>query len=317
MFGGLRADRFVSEQLLQCLTPFGTEAAIEAIEALQGASDDRVQQKALALEHARYEVTHARRQYDAVDPANRLVAAELERRWNQALTTEAQFEAELATLQQAHERPLSDVQKRELLDFARDLPKLWDDPQSTPEHKKRLLRIALKEIIATCEGETIRLVLHWQGGDHTQVEFEKIRSGEHRYVTDKDLVEIIRKLARIEPDARIASILNRNQRRTVHGDTWTAKRICSLRNNHSIPVYGEGERQARNEMSVSEASDVLGVTPTTVLRLIRLKQMPATQACVGAPWVMRRADVERCMAERNHPATPPTVNSAQLALEIP
>ena len=74
MFGGLRADRLVSEQLLQCLTPFGIEAAIEAIEALQGASDDRIQQKVLALEHARYEVTHARRQYDAVDPANRLVA---------------------------------------------------------------------------------------------------------------------------------------------------------------------------------------------------------------------------------------------------
>ena len=85
---------------------------------------------------------------------------------------------------------------------------------------------------------------------------------------------------------------------------WTAKRICSLRNHHEIPVYCEGERQARNEMSVSEASDVLGVTPTTVLRLIRLKQLPATQACVGAPWIMRRADVERCMAERNASSDP-------------
>jgi len=319
MFGGLRADRLVSEQLLQCLTPFGIEAAIEAMEALQGASDDRIQQKTLALEHARYEVTHARRQYDAIDPANRLVAAELERRWDQALTTEAQLEAEweLATLQQGRELPLGDAQKREVLELARDLPRLWDHPHSSPEHKKRLLRIALKEIIATCEGETIRLVLHWQGGDHTQVEFEKIRSGAHRYVTDKDLVEIVRILARIEPDARIASILNRNQRRTTHGQIWTAKRICSLRSYHAIPVYCEGERQARNEMSVSEACDVLGVTPTTVLRLIRLKQLPATQACVGAPWIMRRADVERCTAERNHPAPPPTVDSAQLALEIP
>jgi hypothetical protein len=226
MFGGLRADRLVSEQLLQCLTPLGLGAAMEAIEALQGASDDRVQQKRLALEHARYEVAHARRQYDAVDPANRLVAAELERRWNQALTAEAQLEAELTSLQQGRERPLSDSQKRELLEFARDLPRLWEDPRSSPEYKKRLLRIALKDIIATCEGETIRLVLHWQGGDHTQVEFQKIRTGEHRYVTDKELVEIIRVLARIEPDERIASILNRNQRRTAHGEVWTAKRIC-------------------------------------------------------------------------------------------
>jgi excisionase family DNA binding protein len=317
MFGGLRADRLVSEQLLQSLAPFGIEAAIEAIKSLQGASDERIQQKALALEHARYEVTRTRRQYDAVDPANRLVAAELERRWNQALTTEAQVEAELVSLQQGREHPLTDTQKRELLSFARDLPILWDDPHSLPEHKKRLLRIALKEIIATCEDETIRLVLHWQGGDHTQVEFQKIGTGRHRYVTDDDLVEIVRMLARIEPDARVASILNRNQRRTAHGQNWTVKRICSLRNNHAIPVYREGERQARGEMSVSEVAAALGVTPTTVLRLIRLKQLPATQACVGAPWILRSADVERCVDGRNHPATPPMVDSAQSILEIP
>jgi DNA invertase Pin-like site-specific DNA recombinase len=317
MFGGLRADRLVSEQLLQTLAPFGIEAALATIDSLQGANDERVQQKALALEHARYEVTRARRQYDAVDPANRLVAAELECRWNQALTTEAQLEAEFAALQEGRERPLADTQKRELLGFARDLPRLWDDPQSLPEHKKRLLRVALKEIIATCEGETICLILHWQGGDHTQVEFQKIGTGRHRYVTDDDLVEIVRTLARIEPDARIASILNRNQRRTAHGQNWTAKRICSLRNNHAIPVYREGERQGRGEMSVSEGAAALGVTPTTVLRLIRLKQLPATQACVSATWILRRADVERCVAERNRSATPPTVDSAQLVLEIP
>ncbi len=316
MFGGLRADRLVSEQLMQCLSPFGIEAALEAIESLQGARDERIQQKALALEHARCEVTRARRQYDAVDPANRLVAAELERRWNEALTTQAQLEAELVTLQQGREHPLTDRQKRDLLALAGDLPSLWDDPRSLPEHKKRLLRIALKEIIATCEGETLRLILHWQGGDHTQVEFAKIRTGRHRYVTDDDLVEIVRMLARIEPDARIASILNRNQRRTAHGQSWTAKRICSLRNNHAIPAYCEGERQARGEMSVSEVATALAVAPTTVLRLISLKQLPATQACVGAPWILRSADVERCVVGRKHPATPPTVDSAQLILEI-
>jgi excisionase family DNA binding protein len=317
MFGGLHADRLVSEQLLQCLAPLGLGAAMEAIEVLQGASDDRVQQKRLALERARYEVSYARRQYDAVDPENRLVAAELERRWNQALTAEAQLEAELLHLQEGREHPLSEAQKRELLEFARDLPRLWDDPRSSSsEYKKRLLRTALKEIIATSEGETIRLVLHWQGGDHTQVEFQKLRSGKHRYAADNDLVEIVRTLARIEPDVRIAAILNRNQRRTAHGQVWTTTRICSLRNYHEIPVYCEGEREARKEMSVGEASDILGVTSTTVLRLIQLKKLPATQACVGAPWIMRRADVERCKVERDTRATPPTVDSKQLPLEI-
>ena len=316
MFGGLRADNLVAQQLIQSLTPLTIEAAIEAIDSLRGSNDERIQQKTMALEHARYEVVRARRQYDAVDPANRLVAAELERRWNNALTAEAQQEAELATLQQDRRQPLTESQQRDLLCLARDLPRLWDDPHSSPEHKKRLLRIALKEIIATCEGETIRLILHWQGGDHTQIEFEKIRSGRHRFVTDAGLVDIVRILARIEPDARIASILNRNQRPTAHGETWTDKRICSLRHNYEIPVYREGERQSRGEMSVSEVAIDLGVTPTTVLRLIQIKELPATQACVGAPWILRRADVERCVNARKYPATPPTVDSAQLVLEI-
>jgi excisionase family DNA binding protein len=317
MFGGLRADRLVSEQLMQSLAPVGMEAAIDAIESLESASDGRIQQKALALEQAHYEVTRARRQYDAVDPSNRLVAAELERRWNQALTNEAQVEAELVTLREQREEPITEEHKRELLSFARNLPKLWEDSRSLPEHKKRLLRIALKEIIATSEDTTIRLVVHWQGGDHTQIEFPRVRSGRHRYITDEGVVELVRMLARIEPDARIASILNRNQRRTAHEQTWTAKRVCSLRNNHAIPVYREGERQTRSEMSVSEAATVLGVTPTTVLRLIRVKQLPATQACVGAPWILHRQEVERCVARRNQPSPPPTSNSEQLTLQIP
>jgi hypothetical protein len=82
-------------------------------------------------------------------------------------------------------------------------------------------------------------------------------------------------------------------------------------------VYREGERQGRGEISVSEAAVVLGVTETTVLRQIRVKQLLATQACASAPWILRRADVERCLAERNRPVTPPTVDSTQLTLENP
>jgi DNA invertase Pin-like site-specific DNA recombinase len=191
MFGGLRADRLVSEQLLRCLSPLGIDAATAAITALEEANDERIQQKTLALQQARYEVAHARRQYDAVDPSNRLVAAELERRWNRALSVEADLKAEIAVLEEARDHPITAAQKRKLMDFARDIQRLWDDPRSSPEYKKRLLRIALKEITATCEKETIRLVLHWQGGDHTQVEFPKIHTGQHSYATDHELVEMI------------------------------------------------------------------------------------------------------------------------------
>jgi hypothetical protein len=316
MFGGLRADRLVSEQLLRCLSPLGIDAATAAIAALEDTNNERVHQKTLSLQQARYEVAHARRQYDAVDPSNRLVAAELERRWNRALAAETELEAEIAALEAVREHLFTGTQKRELLDFARDIQRLWDDPNSSPEYKKRLLRIALKEITATCEAETICLVLHWQGGDHTQVEFPKIHTGQHRYATDHDLIETIGKLARIEPDARIASILNKNERRTAHGRSWTAVRVCSVRNHHAIPVYRQGERQDRGEISVREAADTLGVTPTTIFRLIQLKQLQTTQICGNAPWILQKTDIERYGEERSRTTPPPTANLTKLLFEI-
>jgi excisionase family DNA binding protein len=316
MFGGLRADRMVAEQVLQCLKPLGIQAAIQAIENLQGASDERVHQKALALEQARYEVVRAQRQYDAVDATNRLVAAELERRWNEALKVHSQLEEELAALQREQPSPLADATREELWALAGDLPRLWDHPNSLPEFKKRILRTVLKEIIAYSEGDSVRLVLHWQGGDHTELQLEKARTGQHRYVTDIDTIELIRSLARIQPDSTIASILNRVGRRTAHDQTWTATRVCSLRHNHAIAVYREGERQARGELTVSEVAAMLGVTQTTVLRMIRRQHLPATQVCSNSPWILRKEDVERFLAASRRAESPQSVDPNQLAFEI-
>lgn len=315
-FGGLGADRLVAEQVLQCVKPLSIQAALQAIENLQGASDERVQQKELALAQARYEVARAQRQYDAVDPTQRLVAAELERRWNEALKAQSQLEEELAALKREPPRPLSDASKEELLALTYDLPRLWDHPSSVPEFKKRILRVVLKEIIATSEGDTVRLVLHWQGGDHTELKLEKTRTGQHRYATDVDTIELIRSLARIQPDSMIASILNRIGRRTAHGQSWTATRVCSIRHHHAIAVYAEGERQARSELTVSEVAAMLKVTQTTVLRMIRHHHLPATQACSNAPWILRKEDVEQFLAASRRTESPQTCNPNQLALVI-
>ena len=158
-------------------------------------------------------------------------------------------------------------------------------------------------------------MLHWQGGDHAQVEFPELQTGQHRSATDHDLVETVHKLARIQSDTRIASILNKNQRRTAHGQIWTSVRACSMRNHHAIPVHGEGERQARGEMSVREVADILGVTLTAIFLLIHLKQLLATQECVNAPWAMFKSDVELYSAEENQNNIPLPGDSTALLFE--
>jgi hypothetical protein len=85
-------DRAVGSEVLRLLQPLGIEAALKAIEARDAETGEKRRQIELALEQARYEATRARRQYDAVDPDNRLVAAEFERRWNERLPAVRQIE---------------------------------------------------------------------------------------------------------------------------------------------------------------------------------------------------------------------------------
>lgn len=303
-FGGLRVDERVSEEVLHCLEPLGIEASLKAIEQECAASNERIHQKELALQQASYEVAHARRQYDAVDPDNRLVAAELERRWNETLKTQSLLQQQLEQLREAPSDQLSAACKEELLRLGMDLPTLWNHPSSSPEIKKRILRTVLKEIVVNVSGDTIHLVLHWQGGSHTELRIAKNRPGHNRWTTDADTVELVQHLARVLPDESIAAVLNRLHKRTAHGHPWAAGRVCAFRSDHAIPVYRKGEREARGELTLEEAAAALNVSRMTVLRMIRSKLLPATKACVGAPWLIRREDLQlRQERLRNVPRT--------------
>lgn len=316
MFGGGRADTLVVEQVLQSMRPLGLQAAMKAIETLHATGDERTHHKELALTQARYEVTRARRQYDAVDATNRLVAAELERRWNDALKVQSQLEEELIAWQRAQPNVVTATAKAELLTMAEDLPRLWHHPKSPPEYKKRILRAVLKEVIARSEGDTVRLIVHWQGGDHTEVQFPKTRTGQHRYVTPPDTITLIRALAMIQPDGMVASILNRMKLKTAHDQGWTAKHVCSMRSRHAIAAYNEADRRSRGEMTVNEVAVCLDVTPTTVLRMIRQRRIKASQLCANAPWIMRREEVEALRAAACHGDCPTTSDRDQLTLTI-
>ena len=278
-------------------------------------NDERLSQKELALEQARFEVARARRQYDAVDPDNRLVAAELERRWNEALKHYNAIEEELRALRANRPEALNEKTRRALLQLGEDLPALWHHPQSSQQLKKRIVRTLLHEIVVTKSGEKISMTLHWQGGDHTVMEFLKNKTGQHRYSSAEDLEPLVRELARVQSDAGIVSILNRLGRRTGRGHTWTEGRLRAFRDDRNVSVYKEGERAARGELTLEETAEILHVSKETIRRLIASKELTARQACAGAPWVIRRADIERIAAAIKQ-SGPRTENENQISLEL-
>ena len=297
-FSNMRIDAAVSAEVLGAISPLAIDAALQLIADRKRAGTERLRQSELALQQAHYEETHARRQYDAIDPDNRLVAGELERRWNDRLAAVARLEEQIRNLQNEQPRALHDDERATLLALADDLPQLWNHPTASNETRKRILRAVLEEIIVTVEADRLRLVLHWQGGDHTRLEVAKNRTGQNRWKTDIETVQLVRELARILPDHSIAPLLNRLGIRSAKGQSWTQLRVRNFRGVHQISVYRDGERTQRHELILHEAASRLGVHKMTVVRLIRDGLLPARQACVGAPYVIREDDLDRPALQR-------------------
>lgn len=285
-FGGLRVDAAVSAELLRVLAPLGMEAALRAIEARADDHSEARRQAELALTQARYEAGLARRQYDAVDPDNRLVAAELERRWNDRLVEVHRLEEQLASLDEVKVALPTAEERARLMMLGADIEALWHHPGASVETRKHILRTAIVEIVAKVVDDTIDLVIHWQGEDHTRLTVPKNRRGHHRWTTEAETGELIRALARQQPDAGIAAILNRCGKRTGKGNSWTESRVRSHRSAHGIAAYRDGEMAERGELTLEQTAQRLNVSKMTVLRLIGSGAIEASQVCKGAPWAI-------------------------------
>ncbi len=319
-FGGMRIDRDVSTEVIERLQPLGIEAALAAQTVRSRASQDKQQQVQLALEQARYEVGRARRQYDAVDPDNRLVAAELERRWNERLAGVRNLEIELEGLTASPASELTPADRERLMTLGADLQLAWTRPGVTPEIRKRILRTLIDEIIVRVDDNALDLVIRWQGGDHSALKVRKNRAGQHRWSAAGETIDLVRVLARQMPDKAIASVLNRAGKTTGRGNGWTQSRVCSLRSHNAIATYREGERRDRGDVTLDEAAAALSVSPSTVRRLINDGQLAADQLCKGAPWIIKAADLERADVKRAATARrlrrPPSGDPLQKVLEL-
>jgi DNA invertase Pin-like site-specific DNA recombinase len=302
-FGALRVDQAVSQQVLHRLQPLGVTAALKALETHDEVADDRRTQVELALKQARYEANRAERQYDAVEPEHRNIAAELERRWNERLNVVQELEARLAQLASERPPPIDRQERSRFLALGADLERAWNHPAACVETRKRILRTVLVEIVASVADNEIDLMLHWQGGDHTNLKVIKARSGEHRWKLDAATSDIIMELARLMPDMHIASVLNRAGKRTGRDNTWTEPRVRAFRNDHDIPVYRPGERAERGEITPLEAAEKLGISEMAVRRLIAKGALNARQACKGAPWVIKAETLVEVKLRRYRPVT--------------
>jgi hypothetical protein len=248
------------------------------------------------LDAARYAADRAFRQYDATDPANRLVAGELETRWNKALARVTEVEGKIT----AHDatKVASIIDPASLATLAADLKAIWTAPSTDARLKKRIIRTVIQEVIADIDPEAaeIVLVVHWTGGVHSEMRLPRRRRGQ-RSSTSADVIDAVRQLALIANDDLIAGILNRNGLVTGYGNRWTRERVTALRSHHRIVVYKPANDGIEPWLNLSKAARLLHVSPRTLRLAAEAREIEAIHPLPDGPWIFSRAALSTSSAQ--------------------
>jgi DNA invertase Pin-like site-specific DNA recombinase len=309
---GTPVDAAVSREIIRAVQPAAIEAAILAYEDETSKRDEVLAALQRDLQAARYQAQRAQKQYDTADPENRLVADELERRWNQALQCVRELEKRIEEQSRSEDdkqAPTAD----EFVELATQLEAIWNDVESDSRLKKRVVRALIEEVVVDVDearAEVI-LVIHWKGGLHTQVRVPRRRRGQHSAKTPPDTLDAVRVLVRVMPDKMIAATLNRNGLRTGKGNFWTRERVTSLRSHHEIPVYSAETREREGWLTLTEAARLIGVSPKTLRLGVEHGELNAEHPLAEGPWIFNRNQLDsvavaelvaRARARNHHPA---------------
>jgi len=294
-------DRTVAAAFLQVIEPAQVEVALAMAADLERDRALVERQWGLRLERARYDAERAFRQYDLCEPENRLVARELEGRWNQQLRLLADLEAEYRRERERGLAPLTDDEQAALSRLVGDVPGLWAAAETTMADRKRLVRCLLREVVLLRDdqprargGATI-IRIGWCSGAWTELRAHRPSSGETA-CTPEPVLARIRLLAQQHSDDRVAALLNAEGLRTRMGLPWTYPRVGLVRHRHGIPtacpiVPKAAGPRGDGRLSVGTVAARLGVARSVVGRWCRCGFLDAEQKATLDPrWIRLTAD---------------------------
>lgn len=297
--GGVRLDLRVAEAFVTALEPASLEATMAALRDSEQAWEVDRKQRLLMVEQARFQAERARRQFDQVEPENRLVARTLEREWETRLAVVTEREHDLARFHTSRPVPLCAEEITWLRSAGADLRSVWNADTTSHRERKQLLRCLIKEVVVTVHRERSEadVTVVWAGGAATGLTAKLNRTGEHHRVATDDVLNFVRRLAPQYTNEQIAFILNAKHLRTGQGNSFTARRVATLRVRLGIPsprVPTPVDTDDASWMDVPSAARELGVSVDTIRRWARERFLEARQVMPQAPWRIHvTEDVQR------------------------
>jgi DNA invertase Pin-like site-specific DNA recombinase len=258
-------DEAVVSAFFEALAPM----ELDLYEQAQAATDREQEHVRRAheqqLERLRYQAQLAERQYHKSDPDNRLVTAELEKRWEMALRDVKKAEEEWQHVQsrQRPPEPISPSLRAAFIDVARGVPDLWRQDGFTPQQKKALLRCLIdKVVIYRSAPDTIHVRIVWRGGDTTSFDVPVAVASIARLSCAREMERIAVELFREgQSDGEIAAELTRRGYRSPRELTVIPNTVRTIRLKHGLrrPRPGSQPRRIPGRLTVPQLAKLLGV----------------------------------------------------------
>ena len=313
--GGRRLHETVLAELLAALAPACLAATVQAMSDTEAQFRQNLAVFERALERARFEAGRALRQYDNIEPENRLVARTLEAVLEDKLTAVRTAENQLAAQQARRPVTLTEQETAWITTAGADLRAIFGAPATTHAQRKELIRAVITEVTVTVQdntgqdgtARTCRVQIIWQGGASTALQMPMPASGRHGRVTSEDTLDLVRRLASRYDDTTIAQILGQQNRRTATGLPFRKTHVRALRARHGIPGYqappGNVTPGCEDAavVSITEAARQLGVSTATIYRWLRDGFVTGEQLTPGAPWQVR---VDQQLRDKVRPQAP-------------
>ena len=308
--GGIRLENRVLDEMFDVLAPAALTATAQALAEADANHRRDLAVFELAVERARYEADRALRQFDNVEPENRLVARTLEKNLESKLAAVRAAENDLAAQRARRPIALTDQELTWIATAGADIRAIFDAPATTVRERKQLVRAVIAEVGVTVHRHRriadLRII--WQGGAITDVAMSMTKPGRHLRVTNEDTIALVGRLAQHYDDRTIAAILAKQKRRSATGLPFTRARVAILRAGHAIPVYqppAQPDVGPLNDdvvvVTITEAEKMLGVSRVTLYRWIRDGFITAEQITPGAPWRIR---IDQALRDRIQPEAP-------------
>jgi len=311
---GAPLDQLIQEKIMAAMQPSALELSLQAAANIQQEREQQQSHWQHQLERAHYESERAYRQFNAVEPENRLVARTLEKKWEEALSSENRLNQDYEKHFRKQPPVLTKNERLEIQSLASDIPHLWKADSTTGEQRQQIVRLLIERVIVTIQGDTekVHVSIHWKGGCQSEANFDRPVGKLEQLSYYKELIERVADLYKEGNSlAIIANLLNQEEWRPPKQrcpfNAGMVRTILLKKGLVSEKKKRSNDALRRpNELTFRELSETTQIPEPTLYTWMRNGKLTArkdTTVSHNGIWLIKadKEEIKRLLAYRERP----------------